>query len=114
MSKPKHKVFVYGTLRPEGVAPTHELYDFTMYNYFDRFPYLVYEDGRSIVRGVIVEVSDKQLKEMDRYENVKSGLFKREEVTVQDLATAEEIEAFVYVAGNIHPPVIESGDWFSR
>lgn len=110
---PKHKVFVYGTLRPEGVAATHELSDFTMYNYFNRFPYIVFEDGTG-VDGVILEVTDKELKEMDRYENVKSGLFIRIQVTVQDLATAEEIEAFVYVAGTIHPPVIESGDWFSR
>lgn len=114
MSKPKHKVFVYGTLRPEGVAPTHELYDYTMYNYFNRFPYLVFEEGRSLIVGVIVEVTDKELKEMDKYENVKSGLFTRIQVTVQDLTTAEDVEAFVYVAGNIHPPVIESGDWFSR
>lgn len=114
MSKPKYKVFVYGTLRPEGVAPTHELYDFTMYNYFNRFPYLVFNEYGTGVNGVITEVTDKELKEMDRYENVKSGLFTRIQVTVQDLETAEEVEAFVYVAGNIHPPVIESGDWFSR
>lgn len=111
---PKHKVFVYGTLRPEGVAPTHALDDYTLYNYFDRFPYLVFEEGRSRVVGVVVEASLKELKQMDRYENVKSGLFRREVVIVRDLATGTYVEAFVYVAGNIHPPVIESGDWFSR
>lgn len=114
MSKHKYPVFVYGTLRPKGVAPTHKLPDFTMYNYFNRFPYIVFEECRTGVYGVVVEVSDKELKEMDRYENVKSRLFIRIQVTVQDLATGTDVEAFVYVAGNIHPPVIESGDWFSR
>lgn len=113
MSRKTHKVFVYGTLRPEGVAPTHELYDYTMYNYHERFPYLVAEESGTVV-GVVVEVTDKELREMDRYENVKSGLFKRMEVVVQSIKTGEDVEAFVYVAGNIHPPTIPSGDWFRR
>lgn len=116
MSGNKHKVFVYGTLRPEGEEPTHEIYGYTLYNYFDRFPYVVQDlmELTEPVVGVVLEVDDKELKAMDKYESVHTGLFKRETTYAYNLSTEEEEEVFIYVAGNIHPSIIESGDWFNK
>src|SRR5690606_18818560 len=116
MSGKKHKVFVYGTLRPDGEEPTHEIYDYTLYNYFDKFPYVVQEIigiGEPVL-GVVLEVDDKELKAMDKYESVHTGLFKRETTYAYNLSTGEEEDVFIYVAGNIHPSIIESGDWFNK
>lgn len=106
-----HKVFVYGTLRPTEV-PTHTLYDYAMYD-CGKFPYIVPND-HYIVVGEVITVTDAQLKQLDKYENVQSGLFVRETATVYPIDGSDGEIVFVYVAGNIVPPIINSGDWFSK
>lgn len=113
----KHKVFIYGTLRQEFSEPTHLIYEYGMYNYHDRFPYIIKEEGTdSEVVGNLLMVDDKELDHLDRYEGVDRGLYTRKQVEVFSLPTgeAEEDLAWVYVAGNIAPPKIESGDWHER
>lgn len=111
-----HKVFVYGTLRPKGAEATHILYDYEMYNYHNRFPYIVesvaFDDV--FVRGNVLTVDDKQLAQLDRIEGVERGLYTRETVEVKDIETKDTITAFVYVAGDIAPSFIPSGDWLDR
>lgn len=114
----KHKVFVYGTLRPSNAVATHVLSGYRMHDY-GKFPYIV-EDDRNFydVVGNIIEVTSKQLTELDRIEGVKHGLFRRIEEYAYPIGIAwdiaNEVEVFVYVADNIVPPVISSGDWFNR
>lgn len=111
-TRKKHKVFVYGTLRPRGVTATHYVEGFGLFNYYDRFPYI--QEGEGTVYGNLVEVTDRQLKEFDRIEGIAHGLFKRETVLVTGLGHAEDSTAFVYVAGNVAPLRIQSGDWTIR
>ena len=113
----KHKVFVYGTLREEFSEATHLINDYGMYNYHDRFPYIIKEEGTdSQVVGNLLMVDDKGLDHLDRYEGVDRGLYTREPVEVFPLANGEQEQdmAWVYVAGNIAPPKIESGNWHER
>lgn len=113
----KHKVFIYGTLRQEFSEATHLISGYGMYNYHDKFPYIIKEEGAdSQVVGNLLMVDDKGLDQLDRYEGVGSGLYTREQVEVFSLEEGEWSEelAWVYVAGNIAPPKIESGDWHER
>lgn len=106
-------VFVYGTLRPSKVS-THVLHAHKMYDY-GKFPYLVAHVGAATVKGNIIHVTDKQLKQLDKYEGVDRGLYSRETVTVYDSATTKPEKCFVYVATDrLHPKRISSGDWFKR
>lgn len=114
--KNKHKVFVYGTLRPrdeEGnyVEATHFLADFGMYNYLGKFPYIEEQLG-SMVAGNIIEVDDLKLAQLDRYEGLPNNLYARIEVTVEPFDGGGDVEAWVYVADEISLR-IPSGDWTS-
>jgi gamma-glutamylcyclotransferase (GGCT)/AIG2-like uncharacterized protein YtfP len=111
-----HKVFVYGTLRPNGAEATHVLYDYDMYNYYDRFPYIVHADyfDDCAVYGNVITVDDEQLARLDKIEGVAQGLYTREIVEVKDIETKDTLTAFVYVGGDIVPACITSGDWFDR
>lgn len=120
MSKKKHKVFVYGTLR-ENREATHVLEGYTLHLVGQtNFPFPSvkeqYGDLSGEVFGNLIEVDDKELEELDRYENVAGGLYERREVEVYPIeSTATSITAFVYVGTNqIFPPEIKSGDWFDR
>jgi gamma-glutamylcyclotransferase (GGCT)/AIG2-like uncharacterized protein YtfP len=113
-----HKVFVYGTLRPNATPGgwTHSLMGYTMYDY-GRFPFIIKELG-GFVRGEILEVNDKQLKELDRYENTASGLYSRKTVSVlarQELNIPDLDGVFVYVGNEkqLIPQRITSGNWYS-
>lgn len=88
-----------------------------MYNYYDRFPYI--QQGEGSVVGTVIEVTDKQLKDFDHIEGIAHGLFKRVTVNAYLIPrypspVKEGVKAFVYMAGNINPPAIQSGDWFNR
>lgn len=109
---PKHKLFVYGTLRPADEAYTYRLSGYDIYNYYGRFPYIT--PGLGSVRGTVIEVTRRELKQLDQIEGVAQGLYTREIVTVEDARTEEVVECFVYVGGNIVPQLIPSGDWFNR
>lgn len=120
--KTKHKIFVYGTLRPkddEGnfLPATHRLYGYIMYNYFDKFPYVLEDDVQpdSVhVVGNIIEVDDKQLAQLDRYEGVDRELYSRNRAFVylidgDDYRDNEVV--YVYVGTGIQIPQVASGDW---
>ena len=116
-----HKVFVYGTLR-DGHEPTHSLRKNALMQLVDGrkfdFPMLqvVSFDLPFQVVGNVLEVSNKQLTELDEYENVQSGLYKRVKLPVGKIGTiADSEEMWVYVAGPaLERPIITSGDWLQR
>lgn len=116
----KHKLFVYGTLRPKDksgtiVPPSHHLHGYAMYDY-GRFPFIIHTGNNAdLVQGNLLTVSNRELKELDLYENVASGLYSREIVEVLGIHTIETIKAFVYVGNSqLVPARIKSGDWFSH
>ena len=126
----KNKVFVYGTLR-NGAAATHRLDYYRMFcvqgKEFD-FPFIQETDGDCepridnvpacstySVKGNVVELTDKELRQADKYENVRTGLYARKKVYVQPLSGGEYEEVWVYVGGPalVYQP-IDNGDWLSR
>lgn len=112
---PIHRVFVYGTLRPKGKKATHMLMWHALWD-MGKFPAAV-STGKinDVVYGNIITVTDSQLKGLDYYEGIDSGLYTRQELMVY---TKDEKQqdgvAFVYVAGNVMPELIESGDWLTH
>lgn len=117
--KATHKLFVYGTLRQDQEA-THKLACYTMRagvgNMYD-FPFIEYdEDCRGAVLGNVIEVTDKELTQLDIYEGVASGLYVR--VKARPVPLGERVggqEAWVYVGGPaLVYPLIQSGDWLAR
>lgn len=119
MESNKHKVFVYGTLRPTKTnayeEATHVLFQYDMYNYNFRFPYIKESsDPDSRVHGNLLEVDDEQLAALDKYEGVDRELYKRIRVVVWDMDDEDDpanaINAWVYVADEIDLQV-KSGDW---
>lgn len=116
-----HKVFVYGTLR-DGAEATHCLYESALLQHIagEKFDFPMVQvvdfDLPFQVVGNVLEVNDKELEELDKYENVESGLYKRAKLPVHKLQTAANVEnMWVYVAGPaLARPVIASGDWFHR
>jgi gamma-glutamylcyclotransferase (GGCT)/AIG2-like uncharacterized protein YtfP len=111
--------FVYGTLRPYGAEPTHRLRGFIMRDY-GNFPILhADETHTSIVVGNLLEVDEHKEAEFDYIENLRTNLFIKAEVAIEDIATKQQLKAFCYIGGYIMDPVfgvwnlpiIESGDW---
>ena len=123
MSAKNNYLFTYGTLRQER-EPTHFIYGYELYNYYDKFPYVVpalaYDTGTArrqelMVKGNLVQLSDQELKACDKYEGLENKLFKRVKVPVYSLQSLlPELRAFVYLADRIAPTRIESGDWFVK
>lgn len=118
MSAGKHKLFVYGTLRP-GPA-THKLPGYMMFSVrgknFD-FPVIQaypWQDFPPHIMGNILEVDDEKLAELDKYENVESGLYIRKHALAYNAykTVAEPIPVQVYVGGPalLHKP-IPNGLW---
>lgn len=118
--KTLHKVFVYGTLR-DGHEPTHSLRQSALMQLVDGrkfdFPLLqvVDFDLPFQVVGNILEVDSKSLSDLDAYENVQSGLYKRVKLPVGQLGRDEQEDMWVYVAGpTLERPIVTSGDWLNR
>lgn len=119
--KTLHKVFVYGTLR-NGHEPTHFLRKNALLQLIAgqkfNFPMVqvVNFDLPFQVVGNVMEVDDEELVGLDRYENVKSGLYKRVKLPISKIGpTDEQEEMWVYVAGPaLERPVITSGDWLQQ
>lgn len=113
--KQLHRVFVYGTLRPSEVV-THTLAGYAMFRVPGKtfsFPFIQPLEG-FVVAGNVIEVDATGLSDLDRYEGVDRGLYKRVKVQVLDSQSNTE-EAWVYVAGPaLAYPLIQSGDWFNR
>ena len=118
--KTLHKVFVYGTLR-DGHEATHQLECNALLQVVDGrkfdFPMLqvVDFDLPFQVIGNVLEVDQAELASLDRYENVRSGLYKRIKLEVREIGTISREDMWVYVAGPaLERPIITSGDWFNR
>lgn len=114
------KVFVYGTLR-DGHEATHILNRNALLQAVDggNFPFpliqLVDFDLPFVVIGNVLEVDDASIKRLDKYENVKSGLYKRVKLPVSRIGSNEREDMWVYVAGPaLERPIIISGDWLNR
>jgi gamma-glutamylcyclotransferase (GGCT)/AIG2-like uncharacterized protein YtfP len=74
------------------------------------FPAIVRGDGRVIVE--VMKVSNDELKELDRYENVDNGLYKRVSVPVTLFRNKKTFNAFVYEGGDIGEyEELAGGDW---
>lgn len=116
----KHKVFVYGTLRPraeEGkyLPATHFLDGYMMYS-VGSFPYIVPSNDGTVL-GTVVEVDDEKLAQLDYFEGVKNGLYERVELEVRSLQNhihpdrEHRTKAYVYVGGRVAHRAVVTGDW---
>lgn len=115
------RLFVYGTLRAglpanarlgadaRAVQHNYILKGFRLYNYAGRFPFAVPADQYFEITGDLFEIADAKLAELDEYEGVEEGLFRREFIP--------SLGAYIYVRGEAgpgdHPPIV-SGDWKNR
>lgn len=110
------KLFTYGTLRNEQKA-THQLSGYNLHLY-SWFPFVKKGDGR--VLGNIHITTERGMAALDHYEGVDNRLYKREKVEVEDLATGEKEQVWVYVPDTMldgdytNYPVINSGDWHEK
>lgn len=110
----KYKIFIYGTLREGFTSATHTLPGYMLLAYQGRdfsFPYIVQHQDGNVV-GNVLEVDDTELEQLDKYENIRSGLYTREKVKIKDNESEGFINAWAYIAGPALFNVIESGDWF--
>lgn len=107
-----HKLFVYGTLKPQynldkPIEATTEPC-FTLYNY-GRFPAAVH-GGNTPIKGVILEVTEHKLQELDEYEG-HPVFFKRTPVNT----SKGPAEMYVYqnpaFLEKHNAEIIESGFW---
>ena len=63
------------------------------------FPAAIKDKNESLVVEV-KEIEDYEIGEYDKYENVKGGLYKRENVVI-DLPDGKAVDAWMYVAGPV-------------
>jgi len=104
----KHKIAVYGTLRPtkgEAVEIPGKIYELGW------FPGLIMDDSGDTVKGVWIEADDNHLKELDRYEGYnedhpKSSLYIRE--------AFKDGWIYTYNRPIGNQPLIKSGDWLAH
>jgi gamma-glutamylcyclotransferase (GGCT)/AIG2-like uncharacterized protein YtfP len=96
----KKNLAVYGTLRnfktKKGKVDGFSLIFPAMTR---AFPAAIKDNNESIVVEV-KEIEDYEIGEYDKYENVRGGLYKRENVNV-DLPDDKKVEAWMYVAGPV-------------
>lgn len=113
-----HTVFVYGTLRPDGQPATHSLSGYRMYNYYNKFPYIVRTGiNVDLVFGNILNVTTEELLELDKYEGatLEAGqLYARALVDARELGSTHSLSCITYVGRKIVPKLIETGDWNHR
>ena len=107
----KHKIAVYGTLRPatgEAVDIAGKIYDLGW------FPGLVMDDSGTVVRGTWIEVDDNRLAELDRYEGYNEN---RPENSLYLRKPFKDGWVYAYnrSVGDRAPieTGIESGDWLA-
>ena len=115
-----HKVFVYGTLR-DGREATHFLSQSAIMQLIKgknfSFPavQLVDFDLPFQVVGNILEADDGELAYLDKYENVKSGLYERVKLNVTAIGSDSTEEVWAYIAGPaLKLTLITSGDWLNQ
>lgn len=114
-------VFCYGTLKRDysahglikrspgaflgevTTAPRYQLYD------VGSFPGMVEDDSQiGGVKGELFKIPDAALPNLDRYECVSSGLFRREEIELEDGSKAL---AYLFNKDIIGAKKIEDGFW---
>ena len=94
-----HKVFVYGTLRREAEDQTLWYVPGMALYHFGAFPGAVKSRYYKTI-GQIMEVDDKQLAKLDRYEALDAGLYTRERVCCIREDGEPGIETvWIYLAG---------------
>jgi len=118
-----HNVFVYGSLMFDAVykGVTGRLPEFADARLpgFRRFavvdvdadrpyPAMLPEPGGVVDGKIAIGVTDSELAELDKFEEVETGLYSRHSVTVE--GPNGTIEAQAYVAGESLRPKL-SGDW---
>ena len=101
---------VYGTLRT-GFGQKGFINDYKLVRPKSAwFPAIVKGDGKVIVE--VMRVSDNELKELDKYENVDNGLYKRVSVPVTIFRNKKTFNAFVYEGDDIGEyEELAGGDW---
>ena len=101
---------VYGTLRT-GFGLKGFINDYKLVRPKSAwFPAIVKGDGKVIVE--VMRVSDNELKELDKYENVDNGLYKRVSVPVTIFRNKKTFNAFVYEGDDIGEyEELAGGDW---
>ena len=101
---------VYGTLRT-GFGQKGFINDYKLVRPKGAwFPAIVKGDGKVIVE--VMRVSENELKELDKYENVDNGLYKRVSVPVTLFRNKKTFNAFVYEGGDIGEyEELAGGDW---
>lgn len=116
-----NKVFVYGTLI-QGAVLTHRLPGYMMFRvrgqHFD-FPYIQpypWDDSLPSVYGTIIDVTDEQLVEMDKYEGVERFLYRRVNTLaypINEIADGTPVQVYVGGPALVNEP-IPSGVWTTR
>jgi gamma-glutamylcyclotransferase (GGCT)/AIG2-like uncharacterized protein YtfP len=101
---------VYGTLRTgkgrkgyiEGYKLVHPIGAF--------FPAIIKGDGKVVVE--VTNINYNELQNIDRYEGVYHGLYKREIKEITLNKNNKKIKAYIYVGKNIGEyNELETGDW---
>lgn len=108
----KYNVFVYGTLKYPDVLNNVLGRDYRGFFYPAQFygPYRLYDLGlfpalcvhptSSHIHGRIISVDEYDLKLLDRYESVDSGLYTRQLDMVKNCVENKYVDAFVYIGSN--------------
>jgi gamma-glutamylcyclotransferase (GGCT)/AIG2-like uncharacterized protein YtfP len=101
---------VYGTLRT-GFGQKGFINDYKLVRPNGAwYPAIIKGDGRVIVE--VMRVSNDELKELDKYENVHNGLYKRVSTPVTLFRNKKTFNAFVYEGGDIGEyEELAGGDW---
>lgn len=116
-----NKIFFYGTLKSGFSA--HYLLEHdakfvakattsSQYSLYDvgSFPGMVKEESQSGVKGELFEVNKKCLERLDRYEGIEHGLFRRDEIELDD---GNKVLAYLFNRSFQDAEKIESGEWTS-
>ena len=105
----KHKIAVYGTLRPaagEAVDIPGKIYDLGW------FPGLVMDNSDTVVKGTWIEVDDVRLAKLDRYEGYNED---RPESSLYLRKPFQGGWVYVYNRSIVDlGDFIESGDWLAH
>lgn len=116
------KIFIYGTLL-KGRSITHRLPGYMMFKvrgeHFD-FPYIQpypWDDSLPNVFGAVIDVTDEELVNLDKYENVAAKLYRRVDALAYEINTpvSEGTPVQVYVGGPalVNTP-IPKGIWMPK
>ena len=106
----KHNLAVYVTLRT-GLGQKGFVNGYKLVRVKNaHFPAILKGEGRVIVE--VMRVSNNELENIDRYEDVHNGLYKRVTVPVTLFKNQKTFNAYIYEGGNIREyEELSGGDW---